>query len=149
LPWKPEDVFTGDDMAGLTEQDLAALREALDQRERVLGEEVRSVDAEREGTPRDVPGTHVEDLGEQGEQRTREAVRHAERERDIEELRAIEAARGRMADGSYGECSDCGSAIPLARLQVQPTAQRCVACQSAYETTHRPVPPVQLPPLTS
>lgn len=136
-------------MAALTEQDLAALRDGLDQRERQLAAEVRAVNAEREGTPRDVQGSHVEDLAEQGEQRTREAIRHAERERDIEELRAIEAARERMAAGRYGECADCGNDIPLARLQVQPTALRCVACQAQYEATHRPVPTVPLPPQAS
>lgn len=134
-------------MSALNKTDLDRLREALDQREAQLGEEVRSVGAEQADTRRHAPGSPVEDLGEQGEQRTREAVRHAEQERDIDELRAIAAARERMADGSYGECVDCGVAIPLARLQVQPAAQRCVACQARHETTHPAVPVVPLPPL--
>ena len=52
----------------------------------------------------------------------------------------IEAARARMADGSYGVCMQCGGDIPFERLQAQPTALRCIACQSEYEKTHPPAP---------
>lgn len=136
-------------MPALTEQDLAALRSALDEREQQLGREVRELDAERQDNPRSEPGTHVDDLAEQGEQRTHEALRHAERERDVEELRAIEAARERMDAGSYGECIECGEDIPVERLKVQPSASRCVPCQERYEITHPPLPAVPLPPIAS
>jgi uncharacterized protein YifE (UPF0438 family) len=33
-------------------------------------------------------------------------------------------------------CIECGSSIPLARLEAVPTVCRCVACQSAFEKTH-------------
>jgi RNA polymerase-binding transcription factor DksA len=49
--------------------------------------------------------------------------------RDLAELGEVEAALSRMADGTYGDCSDCGLPIPEARLQAYPTARRCVACQ--------------------
>lgn len=54
-------------------------------------------------------------------------------ERESAELIAIDAALGRIADGSYGLCLDCGTSIPTARLHANPTAMRCVACQSALE----------------
>ncbi|OYU46583.1 MAG: hypothetical protein CFE44_01340 [Burkholderiales bacterium PBB4] len=41
-----------------------------------------------------------------------------------------------MADGSYGLCAVCGSAIPDARLRAAPQALRCVACQTATEARH-------------
>lgn len=63
-------------------------------------------------------------------------VGNAEVTRDINELRAIAAARKRMADGTYGECSECGTDIPYERLEVQPTAERCAPCQEQYEKTH-------------
>jgi RNA polymerase-binding protein DksA len=136
-------------MTALNDDDLSSLRDALDQRAQELGREVRELDAERQENVRSEPGTHVDDLAEQGEQRTHEALRHAERERDFEELRAIEAARERMATGSYGECIDCGEDIPLERLKVQPTASRCVPCQERHELTHPPLPAVPLPPIAS
>jgi DnaK suppressor protein len=138
---------SGDDMAALTESDLAALRAALDKRELLLRAEVGAIEDEKNDLPRSVPMSHVEDQAERGEERTREALRHAEQERDIDELRAIVAARERMADGHYGICVDCGTDIPLARLQAQPTASRCVPCQERFETSHGMVPKVQLPPL--
>jgi RNA polymerase-binding protein DksA len=133
-------------MAALQDTDLARLRDALDARETELRAEVGAIEDEKKDTPSSATIGHVEDLAEQGEQRTTEALRHAEQERDIDELRAIAAARLRMADGSYGVCVDCDVDIPLARLQAQPTAARCVPCQERYETSHRPVPRVPLPP---
>lgn len=56
--------------------------------------------------------------------------------RDVVELRAIEAARIRMENGTYGTCVTCETDIPYARLKVQPTAERCAPCQEAWEKTH-------------
>lgn len=59
--------------------------------------------------------------------------------RDIAELSAVEAALARIEDGSYGVCSDCGEPIGWPRLNVQPTAERCIACQEKLESrTGRP-----------
>ena len=55
-------------------------------------------------------------------------VRHV-----LADLTQVDAALARMRDGSYGECVDCGEPIAPARLKAYPTAQRCVACQGAYE----------------
>jgi DnaK suppressor protein len=61
---------------------------------------------------------------------------HADVTRDLEELRALEAARERMAQGSYGSCVTCGADIEFERLRVNPAALRCVDCQRVYEKTH-------------
>jgi len=53
--------------------------------------------------------------------------------RDLAELANVEQALARLADASYGECADCGGAIPFARLAAYPAARRCVACQEAAE----------------
>ena len=53
--------------------------------------------------------------------------------RDLAELSQVEQALARLADGSYGNCVDCGSTIPDARLYAYPTATRCVTCQSRRE----------------
>ena len=57
--------------------------------------------------------------------------------RDLAELAEVEAALARLADGSYGECADCGMSIPAARLLAYPTARRCVTCQEAAEAARR------------
>jgi DnaK suppressor protein len=54
-------------------------------------------------------------------------------ERDDEELQALEEALARLEAGEYGVCIDCGEAIPIARLQAELQAQRCVRCQERIE----------------
>ena len=53
--------------------------------------------------------------------------------RDVAELSEVEAALNRIADGSYGTCSGCGEPIGWPRLNAQPTADRCIACQEKLE----------------
>jgi RNA polymerase-binding transcription factor len=65
----------------------------------------------------------------------------AEVSRDAGELREVEAALLRMKDGSYGECIDCGTSIPYARLHANPSASRCIACQERVEASQRRGPP--------
>jgi DnaK suppressor protein len=49
----------------------------------------------------------------------------------------IVAALGRIQDGSYGTCADCGRPIPEGRLEARPEAARCVACQSKRDRMRR------------
>ena len=57
--------------------------------------------------------------------------------RDLAELANVEAALARLADGTYGECEDCGNPIPYPRLAAYPAARRCVACQELWERRER------------
>ncbi|OGA01495.1 MAG: hypothetical protein A3H35_08580 [Betaproteobacteria bacterium RIFCSPLOWO2_02_FULL_62_17] len=57
-------------------------------------------------------------------------------ERDMGELRSVVEALGRIDSPGYGICSDCDAAIPFARLQAEPAARRCVACQERHEHSH-------------
>ena len=54
-----------------------------------------------------------------------------------QELDAIQVALGRIATGQYGSCSECERAIGRQRLLVQPSAERCVACQERAELGQR------------
>jgi RNA polymerase-binding protein DksA len=120
---------------------LTRLRARLDERAAVLRAEVEALRAEES----EAPTGDVEDAGEQGEERTRRAVRTVEQDRDTRELLDIGAALARLDDGSYGECVDCGVDIPLARLDVQPAAARCIECQERFEASHPPLSPAPLP----
>ena len=53
--------------------------------------------------------------------------------RDVEELRAIESAQARLADGTFGICTDCGDPIARERLRAYPAAKCCTACQNEVE----------------
>ncbi|MBM7563113.1 TraR/DksA C4-type zinc finger protein [Paenibacillus sacheonensis] len=69
-----------------------------------------------------------------------------ERERDMaidehlnEQLEEVEAALGRLSDGSYGICETCGEPIPFERLKAVPTASRCIEHASDTLSDERPV----------
>ena len=47
---------------------------------------------------------------------------------DIREIRQIQAALTRIADGTYGICTRCGQPIEPRRLKALPTAAVCVSC---------------------
>jgi len=53
------------------------------------------------------------------------------------ELHLIARALDQMKQGNYGECADCGNAIPLERLQAQPFAERCISCATKAEQDSR------------
>lgn len=110
-----------------------ALRARLEARAAELRTEVGALRAEEAGDLTRTPGGPVEDGGERGEEEARHRVRHAEQGRDTQELQAIGDALDRLDAGRYGECVDCGCDIPLPRLQAQPSAARCVACQQRAE----------------
>jgi DnaK suppressor protein len=42
-------------------------------------------------------------------------------------------ALGRIEDGAYGRCVDCGDNVPDGRLEAKPEAARCVRCQSKHD----------------
>jgi RNA polymerase-binding transcription factor DksA len=113
----------------LTPVPLNTVRARLDERAGHLRDEIALMQARS-----DEADTHeVIDRKEEANEHAREAVDTAGIERNLAELRGIELARQRMADGSYGLCADCGEEIEPARLVAQLTALRCMECQREAE----------------
>ncbi|TCC63407.1 TraR/DksA family transcriptional regulator [Kribbella pittospori] len=46
-------------------------------------------------------------------------------------LAEVEAARERLAAGTYGICERCGQPIAKARLEARPVARTCIECVSS------------------
>jgi RNA polymerase-binding transcription factor DksA len=112
------------------------LRGALERRREELVRELRDDLARiRAETHRDVAGPSA-DPGDESVFDLLSDLSQAETRRDVGELRAIEAARGRFDEGHYGECIECGQDIGYARLKATPSALRCIVCQTRYEKTH-------------
>ncbi|GAA1821880.1 TraR/DksA family transcriptional regulator [Agromyces salentinus] len=44
------------------------------------------------------------------------------------ELADVDRAIARIANGSYGVCTNCGKRITVARLDARPTAELCIDC---------------------
>jgi RNA polymerase-binding transcription factor DksA len=113
------------------------LQRALERRRETLLDELRrGAQRAREERYGELAGP-VHDLGDESIATLLSDVDQAEVSRDAAELREVEAARKRIADGSYGICSDCGAAIAFERLLYQPAAARCAECQTRHEKTYR------------
>lgn len=63
-------------------------------------------------------------------------VEAADTDRDVAELKELDAAAERLAKDAYGTCSDCGGDIEVERLFARPGVVRCISCQRRYEKTH-------------
>ena len=107
-------------MTRLNTTQIQALEHILHQREQQLQQEIAAVHAENAQQAQALEDLPPEpDANQSGASAARE-VRHAERMRDQQELQDVRAALQRIADGSYGECLDCGKYIAAARLQAFP-----------------------------
>lgn len=119
----------------MDERQTEELRRMIDERRRALLAEVQDGTARvREDSFEDLAGA-APDAGDESVATLIGDIDHADVSRDMAELRALEAAKGRMDDGSYGVCVDCGGEIEYARLKAAPAAPRCIRCQTLHEKT--------------
>jgi DnaK suppressor protein len=107
------------------------LLQALDEHERKLKQKIAEHRDALEAAAR--PPDPAGDVADKAFERARAEVEHDLIEMSLQELAEIAALRGRVANGTYGECVECGEPIPAARLAVNPTARRCAACQARRE----------------
>jgi RNA polymerase-binding protein DksA len=122
-------------MAELTDDELAQLKAALQQRYLELREEIRD-ELERSGNQHyaDLAGS-VSDLGDGSVADMLVDVDAALVDRQVREMRDVEATLKRLAELDFGDCTDCGGEIGFERLMAYPTARRCAPCQSLHEKT--------------
>ena len=79
---------------------------------------------------REEAGPLSADWAEQSSERANEAVLASVRQTCETELQQVENALQRLADGTYGVCSECGEPIEVGRLYSVPHADRCSECAS-------------------
>jgi RNA polymerase-binding transcription factor DksA len=120
----------------LTPKQIQELRHRVRERRRQLAAEIRG-DAERaRGEQYGELAGATHDTGDESVADLLADLDQAEMTRDLGELRDLEAARLRLADGSYGTCVDCKGDIGYERLRANPAATRCVRCQALHEKTY-------------
>jgi DnaK suppressor protein len=73
------------------------------------------------------------DLADRASSETDRAIELRARDRQRKLIAKIDEALARIDDGTYGLCTRCGGDIGDARLRASPAAERCIACQTAYE----------------
>ncbi len=107
-------------------------RRLLDRRELLRGDIREALQASSDERHRELAGA-VHDAGDDSVADLIGDVNLKGMDRDARELAAIGAALERMGRGEYGACADCGVDIAYARLEAQPSALRCVACEARHE----------------
>lgn len=120
----------------LDSRQLEELRNALKARAHQLREEIRQTLLKSDDEQYTMIADQVRDLEDDSFADLMVDVNLAEIDRDLQELRLIDAAFLHVHDGSYGTCESCESPIEIERLRAAPFASRCFDCQSAYERTH-------------
>jgi RNA polymerase-binding protein DksA len=115
---------------------VQGLRSRLQHREGELREEIRQTLLRSDSEQYAQIADQVHDLEDESFADLMVDVNLAEIDRDLEELRAVEAALRRISDGSFGTCAGCGRAIDRERLEAVPFVSRCINCQTIFERTH-------------
>ena len=101
--------------------DVEKFTERLRERQAYLDRTLHSIEDTLEEAP-------SKDFEERATEREGDEVMETLGNSGLAELRQIEAALGRVEDGSYGICVACGEDISPERLDVVPQTPRCRNC---------------------
>ncbi len=111
---------------------------------RILEERRREILAQVQEKMRDVraeggigEGQGVLDAAESSEADIQDDIEFALIQMKSETLNRIEEALARLAEGTFGNCFECGDEISERRLRALPFAVRCKDCEEARELAER------------
>jgi RNA polymerase-binding transcription factor DksA len=119
--------------AQLTPEQIATLRQLLDQRAVQLRKEIRERLIE---SGDDQAVSLIDQRGVRDDDALADLFADldvAMLTRDADEVRDIEFAHKRLAEGSIDTCVECGRTISFERLRANPAARRCIECQRREE----------------
>jgi DnaK suppressor protein len=119
----------------LTDKQAQELRGMIEARRGALVAELREDAARTREQPYSEHAGPAPDSGDESVATLIADLEQADMTRDLDEFRALEAARDRLAQGAYGVCIDCGNDIGFERLKASPSAVRCIHCQERHEKT--------------
>jgi DnaK suppressor protein len=115
--------------------------EEIEQIRLVLRERFEAADAEYVLAAAENQKLRLVEIGDAaGDDQADSGSKTAERDAATSLLRTLldrreqaELALQRLDEGTYGNCEGCSKPIPVARLEVFPSATTCVACKSTRE----------------
>ena len=118
--------------------DTAHFRELLVEKRRAVVEALDYLHKEHPGSLEDETGELVSSSADQHLADTATATVDREIDYTLEAsdgrlLAAIDAALGRIENGTYGTCVNCGAQIPPERLEAMPWATLCIECKRKEE----------------
>jgi len=132
-PAGPQALVVRPDEKPWTKAELAQVRSELEDEVRRLREELDLAEQDIDDMLRDAgdgAGDDPADAGSKTFEREHE-MSLANNTRDM--LMQAERALGRIDNGTYGICENCGNPIGKARLQVFPRATLCMTCKQREE----------------
>ena len=113
-------------------RELKSFRKLLDERrQELMTEASRTVDGMGENREQFPDPTDRASL----EGNRNLLLRIRDRERKL--ITKIDEALGRIDDGSYGKCEECGGDIGIERLRARPVTTLCIDCKSLQEAQER------------
>ena len=124
----------------LTEQQAKELSRMVEARRNALLAELREDAARTRDQPYAEHAGPAPDAGDESVATLFADLEQADVTRDLDEFRALEAARERIKGGGYGVGIDCGNDVGYERLKAFPAGLRCVHCQERHEKTYGGTP---------
>ncbi len=108
---------------------IETYRKQLEERQQAL----RKIVASTEQAGRDADVGTAQDIADRAASSyTKEFLFHqSNSERNT--LNMVESALGRIREGIFGECINCGNEINAKRLEAVPWTRYCIACQEKME----------------
>ena len=125
------DAFPGETDGDLSEIRKKFLGKAFERRQELLVEALRTVDGM--GGDRELFPDPTDRASLEGDRNL--LLRIRDRERKL--ITKIDEALGRIDDGSYGRCEECGGDISIDRLKERPVTTLCIDCKSLQEAEER------------
>ena len=119
--------------ATLNDKQITEFRQQLNDRYFSLREEVRQELLKSDDEHYVDLASGVHDIAEESVADFLVDLNLADIDRHINEIREIDAALIRLAEGSYGACVDCDEPISEQRLKASLTTCRCLGCQELHE----------------
>ena len=120
----------------LTDKETQELRQIVEARRGTLLAELREDAARTRDEPYAEHAGIAPDAGDESVATLIADLEQADLTRDLDEFRALEAAREKLKSGEYGICIECGTDIGFDRLKASPSALRCIQCQERHEKTY-------------
>ncbi len=105
---------------------LADLRPRLEHERSQLRNQLAELGFADGGAGLEYDGNFADSSQVTAERGEAEALAHSLRESLAEVERALE----KIADGTFGQCDECGNAIAEPRLEAMPAARHCIDCAS-------------------
>lgn len=120
-------------MSHLTNTDIQRYRQRLRAQDAMLRKHVQSVLLDSKRDELTQLAGRVHDRGEESVADLLASTSLALIDREVSELRDVEAALKRIDTGTFGECEACGDHIERERLEAFPSAKRCIDCERDHE----------------